>query len=121
MCAVGFTDQQDDEIIVYGMQQTVTPVTIIDPITGQPISVIPTPASNSYRFFPGAFGGFGTNLTTSDTHVGSLIVSADGVPEPASWAMMILGMGAVGYVLRCKVRASEVRFNTRIKRIAAGA
>lgn len=42
------------------------------------------------------------------------------VPEPASWAMMILGMGAIGYMLRRKVRVSEARFDAKIKRIAAG-
>ena len=40
------------------------------------------------------------------------------VPEPAAWAMMILGMGAIGAVMRRKVRASEVTFDATIKRIA---
>jgi hypothetical protein len=42
------------------------------------------------------------------------------VPETASWAMMIVGMGAVGFAMRRKVRASEVKFDAKIKRIAAG-
>ena len=43
------------------------------------------------------------------------------VPEPASWAMMILGMGVIGYAMRRRVRASEINFNAKIKRIAEGA
>jgi hypothetical protein len=45
--------------------------------------------------------------STSDTHLGSLYsapipvsTSTPGVPEPASWALMILGFGGVGAVLR---------------------
>jgi hypothetical protein len=43
------------------------------------------------------------------------------VPEPASWAMMILGMGAVGYALRKAKRRSDATFDAKIKRIATGA
>ena len=43
------------------------------------------------------------------------------VPEPATWAMMILGMSAVGFAMRRRVRASEVKFNAKIKRVANGA
>jgi len=43
------------------------------------------------------------------------------VPEPATWAMMILGMGAVGYSLRRAKRKSDVKFDAKIKRITAGA
>ena len=43
------------------------------------------------------------------------------VPEPATWAMMFLGLGAVGFAMRRRVRASEVKFNTKIKQIAEGA
>ena len=50
----------------------------------------------------------------------SLAAAAGAVPEPTSWAMMILGMGAVGYTLRRKVRVSELKFDARIKRLAAG-
>jgi len=43
-----------------------------------------------------------------------------GVPEVATWAMMILGFGLVGFVLRRAVRRSELAFEARIQRIAAG-
>lgn len=45
---------------------------------------------------------------------------ASSVPELASWAMMILGMGAVGVAMRRQVRRSEAKFDAQIKRIAAG-
>ena len=33
--------------------------------------------------------------------------------------MMILGMGAVGFAMRRRVRASEVKFDARIKQLSA--
>jgi hypothetical protein len=39
------------------------------------------------------------------------------VPEPATWAMLILGMAAIGYAMR----RSNVKFDAKIKRITAGA
>ena len=38
----------------------------------------------------------------------SFIPSATAVPEPAAWAMMILGMGVVGFALRSAKRKSKV-------------
>ena len=46
---------------------------------------------------------------------------AGAVPETATWAMMILGMGAVGYSLRRAKRRSDVKFDAKIKRLTAGA
>ncbi|MGR6331176.1 DVUA0089 family protein [Sphingomonas sp. XXL09] len=43
------------------------------------------------------------------------------VPEPATWAMMILGMGAVGYAMRRAKRSSDAKFDAKIQRITAGA
>ena len=59
--------------------------------------------------------------SSSDTHVGSLysdrippcpaagcvVINPLGVPEPATWAMMILGMGMVGMGLRLRRRSSD--------------
>ena len=44
----------------------------------------------------------------------------DAVPEMATWAMMIAGIGMIGFACRRAVRRSEVAFDARIKRIAAG-
>lgn len=43
------------------------------------------------------------------------------VPEPATWAMMILGMGAVGFAMRSAKRRSEDKFDAKIKKITYGA
>lgn len=43
------------------------------------------------------------------------------VPEPASWAMMILGMGAVGFATRNAKRRSNEKFDAKIKKITYGA
>lgn len=43
------------------------------------------------------------------------------VPEPATWALMILGMGAVGFAMRRAKRNSDAKFEAKIKRITAGA
>ncbi|MCU6456134.1 FxDxF family PEP-CTERM protein [Sphingomonas sp. A2-49] len=47
----------------------------------------------------------------------SFIPSATAVPEPAAWAMMILGMGAVGFAMR----RSNKKFDAKIKRMTAAA
>ena len=54
-----------------------------------------------------------SNISITPSAVGA-------VPEPATWGMMILGMGAIGFAMRRRVRASEVKFDAKIKRMAAG-
>lgn len=41
------------------------------------------------------------------------------VPEPATWAMMIIGIGMIGCAFRRRLKASEVKFTARISDIAA--
>ena len=41
------------------------------------------------------------------------------VPEPAGWALMILGFGLLGLVLRRQVRRSNARFDRAIKQAYA--
>lgn len=41
------------------------------------------------------------------------------VPEPATWAMMIIGIGMIGCAFRRRLKASEVRFTAKISDIAA--
>ncbi len=42
---------------------------------------------------------------------GSVLAATGAVPEPATWAMMILGMGAVGYAMRRKSKVkTTVKF-----------
>ncbi len=42
------------------------------------------------------------------------------LPEPATWAMLIIGFGAIGALVRRRFRLSEERFNERIRRITSG-
>lgn len=58
----------------------------------------PTLSSGTFKLNGGA-----VTLTVKST--------AGAVPEPATWAMMILGMGAVGYAMRRRQKATaKVRF-----------
>lgn len=72
------------------------------------IAALNTAAGGSF-LFGGAVGGFGASDDSSvntafgwtDGHPGAfLTINASDAPEPASWAMMVLGFGAVGYGLR---------------------
>lgn len=40
------------------------------------------------------------------------------VPEASTWAMMIVGMGAVGYAMRRRIKVSEVNFTNHVRAIA---
>lgn len=67
--------------------------------------------------FPGSVsansgGRFGANFTFD--------AIAAGVPEPATWMLMILGFGAIGGLMRYQIRRSEARFTAKLRRIAAG-
>lgn len=44
---------------------------------------------------------------------------ASPAPEPATWAMMLLGFGVIGYALRRRITVSEVNFTHKVRAIAA--
>ena len=58
-----------------------------------------------YAFFTNTILNSFAFETAANTAI-SINTSTSAVPEPASWAMMILGMGAVGFAMR---RRSKVR------------
>ncbi len=72
-------------------------------------------------------GGYNGTPGSYDDNLGSLAVTVNtssvtsAVPEAATWAMMIVGFGAVGFALRSAKRRSDENFNDRIRRIANGA
>ena len=80
-------------------------------------------AGDGYRNFVGAFDssstfttvtfygdGIGEYLVAGGTiRYGLVDIGSVGVPEPATWAMMILGMGAVGAGMRRR-RRTAVRY-----------
>jgi hypothetical protein len=79
----------------------------------------PAPQSfprQSFPFFPGAFGfpfpggpGGGGGDTPPGGGGGGTPPPTVAVPEPASWAMMILGLGMAGYVIRRRRRSRRDR------------
>lgn len=51
-------------------------------------------------------------VSQSIANAGTVSLAAGAVPEPATWAMMILGLGVVGYAMRRKAGSvtTQVRF-----------
>ena len=58
-------------------------------------------AGQSFTFTMGTIWGSGAP--------GQIVIPPSGVPEPATWAMLMLGFGAVGYAMRRRPKA-RVRF-----------
>ena len=46
------------------------------------------------------FGGSANFIVFDDVTLGSVIAGGNAVPEPGTWAMMLLGFGAIGLTLR---------------------
>lgn len=66
----------------------------------------PTPTSLTLSFNSTGASAFSTSSTLSIPPEGAI----GAVPEPATWAMMVLGFGAVGYALRRRKVTTRVRF-----------
>lgn len=71
---------------------------------------------NAYVDATGTFDiGFSSNMSTVDIAAFQANTSfaggaAAGVPEPATWAMMTLGFGALGFTMRRKTVSARIRF-----------
>jgi hypothetical protein len=75
-----------------------------------------------YRYFGNyAFSHYGSSVAAFGAAATLTVAPAasGAVPEPATWAMMILGMGAVGYAMRRSIKVSEVNFTKKVRAIAA--
>jgi len=94
----GGTPPDDSPFTLLPPGVPVTPPIISPPITSPPVTTTPTPPVDVFppivppvsppgTFFPPPPGGPGPG-------------PAGGVPEPASWALMVLGLGAAGAALR---------------------
>lgn len=77
----------------------------------------------------GAFTSFdgGNTFETGYRQRNSVAISVFGdeavaaaVPEPATWLMMILGFGMIGFGMRSAKRRSDEKFETKIKNITYG-
>lgn len=80
-------------------------------------------ASNSALSILSGYGKsypFAENFSPRDFN-GAITYAVAGVPEPAIWALMILGFGTIGFAMRRAQARSDVRFDAKIKRIAAHA
>jgi hypothetical protein len=65
-----------------------------------------------------------TQIGFNDPLIDGVVFDTTGVsavPEPATWAMMLLGFGAIGGALRSAKRRSDQKFDAKIKRITGGA
>lgn len=80
-------------------------------------------ATNGRFTVSGTAGEIFTGVTFSSTgnsfEVDNLAVRS-AVPEPATWAMMMIGFGAIGFGLRRAKASSDDRFEARLRRLAAG-
>ncbi|WP_260597791.1 PEPxxWA-CTERM sorting domain-containing protein [Sphingomonas endolithica] len=56
--------------------------------------------------------------SSADTVTLNIGAVAAAVPEPATWAMMLLGFGVIGFAMRRRVKASEVNFTNKVRAIA---
>ena len=67
-----------------------------------PLSLLPStgfaPQQYGFNLWPRV--GFGDNNQISDFAPDNATISVSAVPEPATWAMMILGFGAIGFETR---------------------
>lgn len=68
---------------------------------------------------PGTYVIQGNGTILANVNATSSAVAA--VPEPATWAMMILGMGAIGFAMRRGIRRSDEKFTAKIRDGAEGA
>ena len=86
-------------------------------IVSVPVSLLPStgaaPANYGFNIWP-RFGSTVTNnFQISDFAPNNSLLSVNGiiagVPEPASWAMMLLGFGLIGGAMRFARRPSQIR------------
>ncbi len=76
----------------------------------QLLANFPTTAGITGSFFYNYAGeGYTVPITFS---YGAVIGS---VPEPTTWAMMILGMGMIGCAIRRRIRVSNVTFTSKVR------
>jgi hypothetical protein len=79
----------------------------ITPITGSGSIIYSGPPTAAITLLPGSLGigsyeiSFSGNSPTGGAESGNLTFQlAPGVPEPATWALMLLGFGGIGFAMR---------------------
>ena len=88
-----------------------TSAILSDGVTNYALSLVGEQGPNEFWGLPDTFIGAGQYTLTingNNSNTGSLggtiTISAAAVPEPATWAMMLIGFGAVGWQLRRRTR-----------------
>ena len=61
--------------------------------------------------------GAAFNSSNNDGFKIASITVTPAVPEPATWAMMIVGFGAIGFAMRSAKRQADHKFDTKTKRL----
>ncbi len=92
----------------------VSPTQYIANVTVNPFRSVPTPGSDPvvrYDEFDSCCDFYNFEFDAGEP--GSYVLSLASVPEPGTWALMILGMGAIGAVMRGRVRTGSA---TRLAR-----
>lgn len=85
----------------------VTPTQYVTNITVNPFRSVPTPGSDPvirYDEFETCCDYYNFEFDAGEP--GNYVLSLASVPEPATWALMIFGMGAVGAAMRRRIRVN---------------
>lgn len=110
--AEGFDVDEIDFSFFNGLNNSVGTLTI-NPTLGSPGGIdaqdIVLPAPLNVRYVTAFLTGTNGEVDFQNMGFTAEISVPGGVPEPATWAMMLLGFGAVGAAMRRKKQA-EVRF-----------
>ena len=113
---IHFTSTATDAVFTYVSNESATPSVFQAYLGGslvESFDVFATPASldNVYGFVNSHFDKIVVLTETSGDHaalIDNLQFNNAGVPEPATWAMMILGFGLAGGALRSRRRLAIV-------------
>ena len=60
------------------------------------------------------------NLDFINGYLNGTVATMAPVPEPATWLMMLLGFGVIGFGMRSTKRRMDAKFEMKIKRLTAG-
>lgn len=91
-----------DAILIYaGGPDPILLDRLVAPLDGEGSAALPATDAGSVSFDP--------VISASASGLGGMPMDAVGVPEPATWAMMLIGFGAVGGALRSR-RKTALRY-----------
>jgi hypothetical protein len=92
-----------DEIVSYSL--TGLPLSLVSPTGGYTLSPTSLTAAGAWEY-----GGVNFSYAPGASPGFFGVVGIPGVPEPATWAMFLVGFGAVGFAMRRSLRNVAVPF-----------